>query len=433
MSRPLALLMPLLLAAGAAPAQSMFHGDVARTGVYRDTAPPPAGELLWAFNAGGAIVGSAVVDGGSSTSAAWTAPLRRGPGHRPGKVEIPVADADRLHPAVVGDSIYLVTSTGALAALDVATGAAEVGVRGGSRTQFEARNLHGYPPATQTMPDVWDCSSPLTGGGRTDGLLRCGRRRHLRRRCGYRRPAVDIPHRGRGARLARVADGTVFVGSWDSYLYALDAGTGQMKWSFKAGEDPAIHNQVGFQSSPAFVDGAFTSAAATPTSTRWTPRPGEAVGLPHQQVVGDRHAGGPRRRRLRGHLGQLAVHGARCAHGPAPLQLQDGRLHVLVSGAGRPAGLRRLPQRGALRHRPRRRARSDWTIPHRRAKADPLKFWTPTGALNQAAFAPFFGDFSDMYLDFYRFASIGAIMASPVVDGGVVYFGSMDGKLYAVR
>jgi outer membrane protein assembly factor BamB len=38
-----------------------------------------------------------------------------------------------------------------------------------------------------------------------------------------------------------------------------------------------------------------------------------------------------------------------------------------------------------------------------------------------------------MYIDFYRFISIGAIVSSPVVDKGVVYFGSMDDNLYALQ
>ncbi len=56
-----------------------------------------------------------------------------------------------------------------------------------------------------------------------------------------------------------------------------------------------------------------------------------------------------------------------------------------------------------------------------------------TGSLNREAFAPVFGDFEDMYIDFYRFISIGAIMSSPAVDRGVVYVGSMDGNLYAIE
>jgi hypothetical protein len=39
----------------------------------------------------------------------------------------------------------------------------------------------------------------------------------------------------------------------------------------------------------------------------------------------------------------------------------------------------------------------------------------------------------DMYIDFYRFVSIGSIVSSPAIDKGVVYFGSMEGMLYAVQ
>lgn len=47
---------------------------------------------------------------------------------------------------------------------------------------------------------------------------------------------------------------TVYIGSFDSNLYALNAETGKELWKFKAGEDPVKHNQVGFTSSPTIVD-----------------------------------------------------------------------------------------------------------------------------------------------------------------------------------
>ena len=55
------------------------------------------------------------------------------------------------------------------------------------------------------------------------------------------------------------------------------------------------------------------------------------------------------------------------------------------------------------------------------------------GSFNRDAFAPVFGDFQDMYIDFYRYISIGGIMSSPAVDQGVVYVGSTDGNLYALN
>jgi eukaryotic-like serine/threonine-protein kinase len=74
-----------------------------------------------------------------------------------------------------------------------------------------------------------------------------------------------------------------------------------------------------------------------------------------------------------------------------------------------------------------------WEFRTEASKKDPMKVLNADGTLNQEAFAPLFGDFEDMYIDFYRFISIGAIVSSPVVNKGVVYFGSMDGNLYALQ
>ena len=74
-----------------------------------------------------------------------------------------------------------------------------------------------------------------------------------------------------------------------------------------------------------------------------------------------------------------------------------------------------------------------WEFQTESAKKDQLKTLNSDGSLNQEAFTPVLGDFEDMYIDFYRFVSIGAIMSSPVVDRGVVYVGSMDGNLYALQ
>jgi outer membrane protein assembly factor BamB len=52
-----------------------------------------------------------------------------------------------------------------------------------------------------------------------------------------------------------ISDGTLYIGSWDTYLYALDAATGKELWRFKTGDDAEIHNHVGIQASPAVADG----------------------------------------------------------------------------------------------------------------------------------------------------------------------------------
>ena len=73
-----------------------------------------------------------------------------------------------------------------------------------------------------------------------------------------------------------------------------------------------------------------------------------------------------------------------------------------------------------------------WDFRTEGSKKDPFKVLND-GSLNRDAFKPLFGDFQDMYLDFNRFISIGAVVSLPAVDRGVVYFGSLDGNLYALQ
>jgi outer membrane protein assembly factor BamB len=38
-----------------------------------------------------------------------------------------------------------------------------------------------------------------------------------------------------------ISCGTLYIGSWDSYLYALDAETGEELWRFKTGDNAEFH------------------------------------------------------------------------------------------------------------------------------------------------------------------------------------------------
>ncbi len=68
-----------------------------------------------------------------------------------------------------------------------------------------------------------------------------------------------------------IVDGKLYIGSWDSYFYALDATNGKELWRFKTGEDNDTHNQVGIQSSATVVERQLsTSAAAIPSYMRST-------------------------------------------------------------------------------------------------------------------------------------------------------------------
>lgn len=427
------LLCGMALAAPAA-AQNTFHGNMARTGVYEAPGPTATPSVVWRFKAGGPIVGSpAVADGvvyiASLDAHLYAVEAATGKEKWKFKSRMPLAST----PAVVGDTAYLLTSTGALVALDVANGQPRWVFVADAERKFEAKNLHGYLPATQTMPDAWDMfvSSPAVAGGRVFFGTGDGGVYAVDAATGvlqWKFQTGDVVHAS-----PCVANGVVYIGSWDSWLYALDADTGQKKWAFKTGEDAAIHNQVGFQSSPAYVDGtlyvgcrdahvyAIDAASGTkkwdyPTSKSWV------IGTPavRDGVVYVGTSDSSRFMALDARTGRLRFNlttGGYMFSSPAlagPLAYtgcHNGTLYAIDLKTGTSA----------------------WQFRTDAATADPLKLLTADGALNPDAFGPFFNDFQDMYLDFYRFSTVGAIMSSPVVAGGVVYFGSLDGNLYALK
>ena len=188
-----------------------------------------------------------------------------------------------------------------------------------------------------------------------------------------------------------VAGGTVFVGSWDGVLYALDAESGVQKWAFQAGLDPVAHNQVGFQSTPAVVDGTVY------------------VGCRDAHVYAlDAKTG---RMRWNFDAKSCIFSSAALAGDLACFGSHNGRLYAVNTKTGTLA----------------------WQFQTEASKQDPMKLLNPDGSLNQDAFARVFGDFQDMYIDYYRYTSIGTIMSSPAIDQGVLYIGSMDGNLYALN
>ena len=429
-----AMVLLLLLGAQGAMGQATFHGNVARTGVYDSPGPTKLNGVKWAFKTGGPIVASpAIADGvvyiSSMDTYLYAIDQETGKEKWKYKSRMPIASS----PAVAGGTLYFVSSAGGIGAIDVVTGKIKWVLPTEYERKFEARNLHGYPSAAQTIPDAWDIftSSPAVANGKVFFGSGDGNVYAADAQTGvlqWKFATKDVVHAS-----PAVVNGTVYVGSWDSYLYAIDAETGQEKWSLKTGEDAAIHNQVGFQSSPAVVDGVvyvgcrdahvYAVDAATgrkkwdyPTSKSWV------IGTPavRDGVVYVGTSDSARFMALDAKTGRLRFNfnakaymfsSAALAGDLAYVGDHNGRLYAINTKSGTLA----------------------WEFQTEAAKKDALKVLNTDGSLNQDAFAPLFNDFEDMYLDFYKFISIGAIMSSPVVDRGVVYFGSMDGSLYALQ
>jgi eukaryotic-like serine/threonine-protein kinase len=425
----------LVLTSGLISAQSTFHGNVARTGVYDSAGPKQFGGVKWTFKTGGPIVASpAIADGvvyvASMDTYLYAIDQETGKEKWKYKSRMPIASS----PAVSGGLLYFVSSSGGLGAIDITNGKIKWVLPVEYERKFEAKNLHGLPSPAQTIPDAWDIftSSPAVANGKVyfgsgdDGVYAADAQTGVLQ---WKFTTKDVVHAS-----PAVVGNTVYIGSWDSYLYALDAESGQEKWSFKSGEDNTIHNQVGFQSSPAVVEGTvyvgcrdahvYAIDAATghkkwdyPTSKSWvigTPAVRDGMVYVGTSDSARFMALDAKNGRLRFNFDAKAYvfSSAALAGELAYVGDHNGKLYAIDTKSGKLA----------------------WEFQTEASKNDPLKVLNSDGSLNQEVlYAPVFNDFEDMYVGFYKFTSIGAIMSSPVVDKGVVYFGSMDGNLYALQ
>jgi eukaryotic-like serine/threonine-protein kinase len=415
-------------------AQGTFHGNVARTGVYASPGPVRAPTVQWAFRTPGPIVTSpAVVDGvvyiASMSGHLYAIDQQTGKERWNFKSRMPIASS----PAVADGTVYFVSSAGSLVAIDATSGELKWSFANEFERKFEARGLHGYPPAAQTIPDAWDVftSSPAVANGRVYYGSGDGNVYAVQADSGvlhWKFATGNVVHAS-----PALAHGVVYIGSWDGNFYAIDAVTGQLKWKFAGGQDPANHNQVGFQSSAAVVgDTVFVGCrdahvyafdAATgrkkwdyPTSKSWVNgTPAVRDGLVYvgtsdssRFMALDAATG---RLRFNFDAKSYVFSSAALAGGLAYFGSHNGKLYAVDARTG---GLA-------------------WEFQTEASKKDPLRVLKPDGSFDRAGFAPVFGDFQDMYVDFYRFVSVGGIMGSPVVDRGMVFVGSLDGSLYALK
>ena len=329
--------------------------------------------------------------------------------------------------------VYFLTYDGVFYALAADTGDIKWRFATGGERRFEAKGIHGLTPSYQNIADPMDLflSSPAVVNhrvyfGSSDGHIYA-----LDAETGvlmWSFETGDVVHAS-----PAVVNGTVYIGSWDSYLYALDAETGREKWRFKSGEDPVYHNQVGFQSSPAVSDGVvyvgcrdghvYAIDANTgkknwdySTSQSWvngTPAVRDGVVYVGTSDTFRFHA----------------------------LDAKTGRLlfafdaHALIFGSAAIAG--DLAYFGAFNGRlfavDTKSGKLAWQFQTDAARNAPLRVLSADGAFDRTDMAPIFHNFLDMTVNLYKMFSVGAILSSPVVDHGTIYFGSADGSLYAIH
>jgi len=423
--------MPMLVP-GLAAQSSMFRGGPAHLGVY-DSPPPSLQVLAWKFKTGGRVISTPAVVGdvvyaGSTDGALYA--VNRADGTERWKFETngPIASS----PAVSGGLVYISSLDGNIYAVEAASGAKRWVFATEGERRFTAPGIHGAIPRTERMPDPFDVflSSPTVVGGT---LYIGSGDQHI-----YALDAAtgalrwsfmtgDVVHAS-----PAVVDGVVYIGSWDRNLYALDAATGRERWRYTTGNDTTIYNQIGIASSAAVVDGLvfvggrdghFHVVDAATGALRWTHdnKMGWTIASPAVKngVVYFPTSDGRRFKALDTATGTVLIDlqnpaisfsSPAIAGDVAFYGSSDGYLNAVDIVHGTLLG--RFQTDGSKEH------------------GGPY-----TGEDGVFHAGPMYPDrtLDGMMIGMRTMMTVGSVLSSPVVADGTVYFGSTDGNLYAVR
>ena len=414
-------------------AQSMFRGDPAHSGTYSGQAPRQFHRVKWAFPTGNRIVSSPVCQdkvlyfgGDDGNIYAVDAETGRQIWKRSTGGPVPST------PAVANGTVYAGSYDGRFYALNAQTGAVRWKFKTEGERRFEAKGIHGLEPKNQTMADQYDVflSSPVVvqssvyfGGG--DGHLYA-----LDIESGnlkWKFKTGDVVHAS-----PAYADGVLYFGSWDSFFYAVDAATGKEKWRFHGGEDPLIHNQVGFQSSAAVAGGVVY------------------VGCRDSNLYALDAATGKEKWRFNNEMSWVITSPA-VTQGKVFFATSDSSLyHVVDAATGKPA-LRQEDKaymfssptvvddvvligvlNGTLEARDLKSGELLWDFQTEASKQN--KGWVLTADRKFNAPMLYYSNWREAPVVATELQfNIGAIFSSPLVVNGAVYFGSTDGNLYALE
>ena len=431
--RRVALLVAFWIAAAAFSQDTpMFRNDLAHTGVYNAVGVPRLTGLKWKFHTGGLIVSSpAVANGlayvGSTDGYLYAVDIKSG------AMQWKFATKARIvsSPAVASGLVYFASYDGWFYAIDASSGKLKWRFNNAGERRFAASHIHGALPAAEIMPDPFDCylSSPAIWHGTVYFGSGDGNIYALNAATGavqWKFKAGDVVHAS-----PAISGGTLFVGSWDSYFYAIDAVSGKEKWRFKTGEDPAIHNQVGIQSSAAVVDGTvyfgcrnshLYALDALTGKVKWSFSTGSSWVISSPAVLNGRV-----------YFATSDTALLYALDGGSGKQIFTLKFHFPFFSSPAIAGntLYIGSHDGKLTAIDLARGARAWEFQTDASRQKLAAFSKPDGSPNyQAAFASDFYD--DVIAGLARMQSVGTILSSPVVTGSAVYFGSNDGNLYAL-
>jgi len=431
----LVVVVPFLLSMSAVAGDDvMFRGNPQHTGVYDSVGPHHFNKIKWKFHTDGSVVSSPAVSNGlvyvgSNDHNLYALDRETGTLRWKFKTESRVTSS----PAVAGGLVYVESYDGNLYAVDALNGSMRWKFETSGERRFAGRHLHGALPVAETMPDPFDfyLSSPAIWEGAVyfgsgDGNIYAVDA--LSGKLKWKFPTGDVVHAS-----PAISDDTLFLGSWDSYFYALDARTGKEKWRFKTGEDQKIHNQVGIQSSAAVAGGVvyfgcrdsnFYAVDVKTGQQKWSFN-NKGSWVIASAAVQDGKIYFP--------TSDSGTFYALDAQSGSRIFSLDFKRWPMFSSPGIAGHMLYLgSHNGKLIAIDLDTRQVIWTFPTDGSLQNGPIYTKPDGTPNyEAAFTDFFYD--DLVIGVSKMMSVGAVLSSPVVADGVIYFGSTDGNLYALK
>lgn len=428
------LLASLAVCANAFAQNAMFRGNSQHTGVYPGPAPTQTPKIKWRFHTSAQVLSSPVVSAGvlyvgSSDHFLYALDATSGAL----KWKFQTNGRVTSSAAVSRGVVYFGSYDSYFYAVDAATGQLKWKFLTAGERRFAATHLHGAEPAAEIMPDPFDffLSSPVVAGGGVffgSGDTNIYALDAVSGALKWKFKTGEVVHAS-----PAISDGVLYVGSWDSYFYALDASTGNEKWRFRTGEDPKIHNQIGIQSSAAVSDGIvyfgcrdsnFYALDAATGKELWAfPNKGSWVIASPAVLNGKVYFATSDSGLLHvvdAKSGSLAfsLDNKRWPMFSAPV-IVGGYLYI-GSHDGKFLAVDLTSQKFV------------WTFETDGRHQNGPSYINPDGSPRyQAAFSDFFYD--DMVSGVQKMMSVGAILSSPNVADGTIFFASMDGNIYALN
>lgn len=416
----------------AAAQTAMFRNGPDHLGVY-DGPAPTLQTLVWKFKTTGRVISSPLVVGevvyvGSTDGSLYA--VNRGDGTQRWKFDAkgPISSSPAFHDGLV----FISSLDGLVYAIDAGTGQSKWTFATKGERRFTAPGIHGAIPRTERMPDPFDVftSSPAVANGivyigsgdqhlyaldANTGALR------------WSFATGDVVHAS-----PAIANGVVIIGSWDRNLYALDAQTGRERWRYTTGNDTTIYNQIGIASSATvssgavFVggrDGKFHSVDFATGAVRWVHNNngGWTIASPavRNGIVYFPTSDGTRFKALDAATGDVKINlQNKAVSFSSPAIVGDVALYGTSDGYLNAVDLRD----GTLKAR----FQTDGS------KENGAKFTDTEGRMRTQGMYPD-RTLDGMMIGMRTMMTLGSVLSSPVVANGVAYFGSTDGHLYAVR